>query len=449
MSTDLIDYHRSRRGFLKGAALAAGGVAGIMATGPSVFAQSVTNTSLQGQTVTNVRDYGAVGNGSTNDTTAIQSAIDETSARGGGIVFIPPGIYAMTGIALKYGVDLMGSTMNSSVLLFTPATGDAIVVDGLSFIRISSLQIRYSQQMSTGAAIHIRDCFETVLNDIYITGWVGNSPALGYDGIYIDASAFTFVNNFALFGLTHSGVRIESTLPLPQGGNDANLSRGVIDLNQTASGSCLEIKNWVNGAAVIEDVENIYGKRSLSVINSRYLRFANTYFDSSAEGAMLRSGNLITFDNCWFSNRPGSGLTIGACNGVTVTGGQAANCALHGIYITDNAKYVTLQGIQVVGNNTANQGADGIRVGGLGVDFFSIVGCTCGNDSAVFDTNGQEIGIHITSQVTNSHYTVSNNTLFHNNMRGLVDHGQGEKYVVGNVSSGPGNMQESQSISRS
>ena len=41
----------------------------------------------------NVRDYGASGNGSSNDTPAIQRAIDAASAAGGGTVLFPPGTY--------------------------------------------------------------------------------------------------------------------------------------------------------------------------------------------------------------------------------------------------------------------------------------------------------------------------------------------------------------------
>lgn len=40
--------------------------------------------------VFNVRDYGAVGNGIANDTTAVQAAINAANGAGGGIVFFPP-----------------------------------------------------------------------------------------------------------------------------------------------------------------------------------------------------------------------------------------------------------------------------------------------------------------------------------------------------------------------
>ena len=45
----------------------------------------------------NVKDFGATGNGVTNDTQAIQAAVDAAHAAGGGSVYIPSGTYIVTG----------------------------------------------------------------------------------------------------------------------------------------------------------------------------------------------------------------------------------------------------------------------------------------------------------------------------------------------------------------
>ena len=54
----------------------------------------------------NVLDYGAVPNDGKLDTAAIQRAIDETSAHGGGTVVIPSGVYDVGAITLKSNVNL-------------------------------------------------------------------------------------------------------------------------------------------------------------------------------------------------------------------------------------------------------------------------------------------------------------------------------------------------------
>ena len=46
-------------------------------------------------TVFNVADYGALGDNSTNDTAAIQAAIDAAATAGGGVVFLPAGTYSV------------------------------------------------------------------------------------------------------------------------------------------------------------------------------------------------------------------------------------------------------------------------------------------------------------------------------------------------------------------
>ena len=45
----------------------------------------------------NVRDYGAVGDGQSNDSAAIQEAIDRCAANGGGTVLVPAGGAYLTG----------------------------------------------------------------------------------------------------------------------------------------------------------------------------------------------------------------------------------------------------------------------------------------------------------------------------------------------------------------
>lgn len=66
-----------------------------------------------------VADYGAIGDGSTNDTAAIQAAITACGDAGGGIVYIPQGTYKLTAaltLAADDLVDIIGENKETTIL---------------------------------------------------------------------------------------------------------------------------------------------------------------------------------------------------------------------------------------------------------------------------------------------------------------------------------------------
>lgn len=57
----------------------------------------------------NVKDYGALGDGSTNDTAAVQAAINAAAALGGGTVYAPAGSYSIAKVSAKTKVFIDGA----------------------------------------------------------------------------------------------------------------------------------------------------------------------------------------------------------------------------------------------------------------------------------------------------------------------------------------------------
>jgi len=68
--------------------------------------------------VYNVKYYGAVGNGITDDTTSIQTAINSLHALGGGVLFFPCGSYKVTSTLILYeNISICGTGIFSTIIL--------------------------------------------------------------------------------------------------------------------------------------------------------------------------------------------------------------------------------------------------------------------------------------------------------------------------------------------
>jgi len=82
-----------------GAALAAGSAGLVQSAAPKTDPGS-------GLRIFDVKEYGAIGNGNVLDTASINRAIDDCHARGGGVAYVPPGIYLSGTVILKSNVTL-------------------------------------------------------------------------------------------------------------------------------------------------------------------------------------------------------------------------------------------------------------------------------------------------------------------------------------------------------
>ncbi len=130
-----------------------------------------------------VKDFGAVGDGVTNDTAAIQAAVDFLTY-GGGTVYLPPGTYLVDTIVFPYDngptnsnadttINLIGSGMTSSILLMNNPANPVIAMSRA----VTNFRM-------TGAT------FSDFAVKAHPSGSVGNSNHIAIDAVGFDAVIF-------------------------------------------------------------------------------------------------------------------------------------------------------------------------------------------------------------------------------------------------------------------
>ena len=182
------------------------------------------NRMIEGAPV-NVLDFGATGDGVTDDTAAIQAAIDSLATTGGE-VFFPSGRYSITGInVLTNSITLTGtgkaapfnanvgvSSMLASVLVYASATGNAVTLGqtGASCQSCSVVNLSiwgnttgyllsvtgnhllfdqlFLEQEGTGGGLYLSDAYQITARDIVARG-VNVTPKKSSVGIWFDTTS--------------------------------------------------------------------------------------------------------------------------------------------------------------------------------------------------------------------------------------------------------------------
>lgn len=131
-------------------------------------------TNDSGNQVFNVKTYGAAGNGSTDDTAAIRSAINAASASGG-VVFFPPGVFVLpsriTCQSLN-NVSFQGSGKSATILKsavppdFPPRNGGPTM---LSFLHSANFSIRNITFDNNNIITTLRSCMVSVSGSMNFT----------------------------------------------------------------------------------------------------------------------------------------------------------------------------------------------------------------------------------------------------------------------------------------
>lgn len=142
--------------------------------------------------------YGAAVDGATNDTDAVNAAVDDVYAAGGGVVSIPAGT-CMANVVIKPKVRLVGAGRNATVLK-SPAGSNGDVIKGVNFDTLTGKVY--------AAGDYARGAYECGVENMTIDGNKANNVG-GY-GIRIWGRALQF-HNIAAQNCDDDGIWTEFT----------------------------------------------------------------------------------------------------------------------------------------------------------------------------------------------------------------------------------------------
>lgn len=161
------------------------------------------------------KPYNAKGDGVTNDTTAIQTAINDVIASGGGRILIPDGIYLIDNLLIKHpanytewSIHLTIEGTGKSILLANPSATDYTVkVEGdlvnnifvrsikfknLKIAGNSTINVTNDWQRINRQGVSLRQCQDVYFDDVWISQFAQDGLKLTdvYDSNFINTQIF-------------------------------------------------------------------------------------------------------------------------------------------------------------------------------------------------------------------------------------------------------------------
>lgn len=259
------------------------------------------------------QDYGAVADGVTDDTTAVQDAINAVSTAGGGTVFFPEGSYKLTAAVVpKDGVSLLGVGDTASVLVQSSTTVSALAAVDLNNVTIAKLGL-------TGPAS-------------------GSGNGIAFTLSSASSTPYVTISDVTVKDFGNDGVQIE--IPIV-----SNLTRVVA---QSCGGYGFNLYGLTAGSGAPGTSASLTSCYANSCTTGGYRLYKTSYFalngcaaDSSTVGYLIEQGWSNALIGCGSEGNT-TGVEINGGYGNSVTSQFIYNNQGVGIWVTGTAHLVGL-----------------------------------------------------------------------------------------------------------
>ena len=302
--------------------------------------------------VVNVKDYGAKGDGTTNDTLAIQAAIDacSTNGNGGGIVFVPSGIYLMCS---RDYINSSGTTIGRCCLIMR----DGVTLQGENWgsqLKLDASQYSVGTYFRLIASDTVSPLVQASIRDITINGNRSNNPSIT-DGnnILLEVTRNVVIDNVNSIASNGNGILLRGTAAAymynVEVTNCYSYSHAMIGIQ------CSQFNGLIIDNNLVSSTDNncidIYGdsgtpggeSHSLNFVISNNVCIGSTLntgiFPETVSNGVIIGNTISSCDtgiHCNTINNQPRGVTIEGNNIVTVNYGIQITGATHGVRVINN-----------------------------------------------------------------------------------------------------------------
>ena len=396
---------------------------------PSGTGAVATTVQAKLRQTVSVKDFGATGNGSTDDTAAIQAALNSGALS----IYVPSGTYRVTTtINITRPVTFYGDGLANTI--FSQATNFDVfyiyngsgVMLGVNMFNFGITNTQSRVNVTSGAGIKLYKVYYSQFSNITIT-----NTYIGIDSTQSNVTKYNGVNvtNFNYVGYWfHGGFNFDSYI------SNCAISGGSAGFSSVyLQDMCDELTFY----SVIMNVSqyNLYTDATAYGVNLRpeFCRFFACSFDSSTDGVFLRRCVDMTFDGCFFGNRPGNGLQIGttaATENVVFLGCTFFNCGSSGALLGEFAQNTVFDNCNFIGNSTAvANAANGLTVAANTTNF-TVTNCNFRNGWG--SLGSQNYGLTLLG--TNDKYVIAGNNFGTNGTGSMLGVTNGsDKNVYNNI----------------